>query len=124
MLDIIKDNKPEYYEAAKKVSALKKIYYCNIFIMKKLDFYKYCKFIFDILFEIDKRHNFTSDKDVLKYTKKYFNGSRKYYRQARLQGFLAERVSNIFYYKNFKKIKTFKIGRYNYSIKNNNIDNY
>ena len=112
MLDIIKDYKPDYYEAAKKVSILKKIYYFNIFIMKKKDFLKYCKFIFDILFEIDKRHNFTTDGDVLKYTNEYFNGSKGYYRQSRLQGFLAERISNIFYYKNFKKIKTFKIGNY------------
>ena len=117
MLDIIKEIKPDYYKAALKISKSKKIYYCNIFIMKKKDFLKYCEFVFDILFELDKRNNFTSDKDILEYTKKYFNDSSKYYRQSRMQGFLAERISNIFYYKNFKRIKTFRIGNYNSSYK-------
>ena len=117
MLDIIKEIKPEYYKSALEISKSKKIYLCNIFIMKKKDFFKYCEFIFDILFELDKRNNFTSDNDVLEYTKKYFNGSSKYYRQSRMQGFLAERISNIFYYKNFKRLKTFRIGNYNNSYK-------
>ena len=112
MIDIIRVVKPEYYEVSKKISKSKKIYYCNIFIMKKRDFFNYCKFIFDILFEIDKRNNFTSDNDVLKYTKKYFNDSKESYRQSRLQGYLAERASNIFYSKNFKRIKTFKVGNF------------
>jgi len=120
MMNIIKDIRPEYYESAKKVSMSLKRYYCNIFIMKKEDFFKYCEFTFDILFELDKRKNFTCDRDVLEYTKKYFNDSRKYFRQARMQGFLAERISNIFYYQNFKRIKTYKVGNYKISYKINN----
>ena len=112
MLDIIRNIKPEYYEASKKVSKSKKIYYYNIFIMKKRDFFKYCEFVFDVLFELDKRNNFTTDNDVLKYTKKYFNNSLESLRQSRMEGFLAERASNIFYFKNFKRIKTFKVGNY------------
>jgi len=118
VINIIKEIKPEYYEAAKKAIISKKIFFCNIFIMKKKDFLKYCEFVFDILFEFDRRNNFTSDKDVLKFTKKYFNNSSKYYRQSRMQGFLAERISNIFYYKNFKRIKTFQIGNYKNHYKN------
>ena len=107
ILNIIKDIKPEYYKTALETSNKTQIYFCNIFIMKKEDFFKYCEFMFDILFEFDRRNNFSSDDDVLNYTKKIYNDSLIYYRQSRLQGFLAERISNIFYNKNFKKIISF-----------------
>ena len=68
--------------------------------MKKSDFFKYCEFMYDVLFEFDRRHNLTSDEDVLKYVKNNFY-------QSRLQGFLSERIANIFYFNNFKKIKLF-----------------
>lgn len=110
VLDIIKETKPEYYETAIKVSNYTKMYICNLFIMKTKDFYNYCKFMFDILFEFDKRNNFTSDKEVLNYTKRlyYKNISESNY-QSRIEAFLSERLSNIFYAKNFKKIKTFNM---------------
>ena len=112
LLDIIKKLKPDYYGAALNFTKNKKIYYYNIFIMEKNDFFKYCEFIFDILFEFDKRYNFKNDKDIFKYTTKIFNNTKKANRQSRLQGFLAERLSNIFYNKHFKRIKEYKIGRY------------
>lgn len=108
-LDIIKKIKPDYYDTALKFAKNKEIYYLNIFIMKKDDFFKYCEFIFDILFEFDKRYHFKTDEDVLKYTTKIFSDKKKVYRQSRLDGFLAERLSNIFYNKHFKKIKEYKI---------------
>ena len=86
------------------------MYICNLFIMKTKDFYNYCKFMFDILFEFDKRNNFTSDKEVLNYTKRlYYNNISESNYQSRIEGFLSERLSNIFYAKNFKKIKTFNM---------------
>ena len=109
LLDIIKVIKPDYYKTAMKTSKEKHIYFCNLFIMKKEDFFNYCKFVYDILFEFDFRHNFTSDKDVFDYTKKYFNDSIQYDFQSRLDGFLAERISNIFFRKYFKKIKLYKM---------------
>ena len=113
ILEIIKDIKPDYYEYALKTSQKKYIYFCNLFIMKKNDFFKYCDFIYDVLFEFDRRHNFTSDEDVLNYTMKFYkNNSSMFYYQSRLQGFLAERISNIFYQKNFKRIRTFDFGNY------------
>ena len=102
MLDIIKDIKPEYYETAIN----------NLFIMKKTDFLIYCEFIYEVLFEFDKRNNFTSDEDVLDYTKQFYNSSDTQIYQSRIQAFLGERLSNIYYYKNFKKIKTFNSGNY------------
>ena len=100
IIDIIKDIKPEYYESAIKTINLTRIHYCNIFIMKKSDFLKYCEFMYDVLFEFDRRHNLTSDEDVLNYV------NNDIY-QSRLQGFLSERLGNIFYFQNFKKIKMF-----------------
>ena len=77
--------------------------------MKIEDFYKYCEFMFDVLFELDKKYNFKTDYDVLLYTKKIFNDTKKAFRQSRLHGFLAEKLSNIFYNKHFKRIKEIKI---------------
>lgn len=107
MLDIIKKIKPDYYKTAIKTSKERKIYFCNLFIMKKEDFFKYCEFLFDILFEFDKRNNFTSDNDVINYLKSIYNDSDKISYQTRIQGFLSERISNIFFRHNFKRIKTF-----------------
>ena len=83
IINIIKEIKPEYYKTAKKTSRGRKIYVGNLFIMKKKDFFKYCKFIFDILFEFDKRNSFRSDKNVLDYMKKLFDNSTIYHYQSR-----------------------------------------
>ena len=109
LIQIIKDIKPDYYETALHTINETKIYSCNLFIMKKKDFFEYCEFMFDILFEFDKRNNFTSDNDVLNYAKKIFHKPSSYYYQSRIQGFLAERISNIFFRKYFKRIKTYGI---------------
>lgn len=107
ILNIIKDIKPDYYKSALETSNKTKVYFCNLFIMKKEDFFKYCEFMFDILFEFDRRNNFSSDNDVLNYTKKIYNDSNMSNRQSRLQAFLSERISNIFFNKNFKKVISF-----------------
>ena len=109
ILDIIKSIKPNYYKSALKTVKKRKMYIGNIFIMKKEDFFKYCEFIFDILFEFDKRNNLTSDIDVFNYTKKFYNNNEECFIQSRLQGYLAERISNIFFNYYFKKIKTISI---------------
>ena len=112
LLDIIKSIKPEYYESALNSTKKKHIYIGNLFIMKKKDFYKYCEFMYDILFEFDRRHNFTSDNDLLNYSKLFFNDSYSYYYQSRVESFLSERISNFFFDKNFKRIKVFDYGNY------------
>lgn len=109
VMDIIKIKHPDYYKTALKVAKENKIYYFNIFIMKKEDFFKYCEFMFDILSEFDKRYNFKTDKDILNYTYNIFHQTKIAYRQSRLQGFLSERLSNIFYNKHFKRIKEYKL---------------
>ena len=105
IIDIIKDIKPEYYESAIKTTNLTNVHLCNLFIMKKSDFFKYCEFIYDVLFEFDRRHNFTSDDDVLNYVKNNTITSNNFFYQSRLQGFLSERLGNMFFFNNFIKIK-------------------
>ena len=112
ILEVIKDIKPEYYKTALKTSKEKKIFICNLFIMKKEDFLKYCEFMYDILFEFDKRNNYTSDEDLLNYSKELYKDKYQQLYQSRLEAFLSERIGNIFYYQNFKKIKTFDFGNY------------
>ena len=79
--------------------------------MKKHDFFRYCEFMFDVLFEFDRRNNFTKDDDVINYLRKNYKNI-DYNRQSRLQAFLSERIGNIFFYHNFKKIKTFNFGNF------------
>ena len=108
VIKIIKEKKPEYYETAIESLNSKEGYFKNMFIMKKGDFFKYCGFIYDILFEFDRRHNFTSDKDILNYLKKYYPRNLILHHM-RIQGFLSERLSSIFFKHNFKRIKIFPI---------------
>ena len=112
IINIIKEIKPDYYETALRVNNIKEIYFCNLFIMKKEDFLKYCEFMFDILFEFDKRHNFKTDDDVLNYAMKFYKSESVYLHQSRLEAFLSERIANIFIYHNFKRIKIIDYGNY------------
>jgi hypothetical protein len=108
IINIIKEIKPEYYQSAIESLNSKDGYFYNIFIMKKEDFFKYCEFIFDIFFEFDRRNNFTSDKDIINYLESYFP-KEKASIQIRVQGFLSERLSSIFFKHNFKRIKNFPV---------------
>ena len=117
IIDIIKKLKPEYYETALKTSQEKRVFLNNMFIMKKEDFLKYCEFIYDILFEFDKRNNFKTDEDVLNYVKKFFQTNHSIYYQSRMQGFLCERVANIFYHYNFKRIGTFYFKNFEFKVR-------
>lgn len=105
-IDIIRDLYPEYYPYAKSFLEKKWANYCNIFIMKKDDFIKWGKFVFDVLLELDRRYNLTSDEDIENLMK---NEKEKTYInlnipiQSRLEGFIIERISNIFYDRHFHK---------------------
>ena len=75
--------------------------------MKKDDFIEYGNFVFGVLFEFDRRNNLNSDEDIKKYIEKNFINKTKFDNivnsinyQRRLEGFLLERLTNIFY--NFK----------------------
>lgn len=126
IIEIIKEIKPEYYPTALEVSKKNKMHYCNLFIMKKQDFLNYCKFMYDILFEFDKRNNFTSDADLMEYTKRLYKNRKAQLYQSRLEAFLSERIGNIYYFHHFKHFKIFDFGNFkglNQNITLNQTDN-
>ena len=80
MLDVLKEKYPDYLPYAEKYLNGHKTYLNNMFIMKKEIFEPYCEWLFDILFECDKRIDF-SDYSV---------------EAVRTPGHLAERLLNIY----------------------------
>ena len=77
--NIIEKNTPEYIEAFDKVSNRRYFYNYNMFIMSKPLFDEYAKWIFPILFELEKNVNI---ENYSKYNK-------------RIYGFLSERMFNV-----------------------------
>lgn len=76
---IIGEIYPEYSDAFMRVMDRKKLHIFNMFVMKKKDFDAYCKWLFDILFELEKRI------DISEYNQY----------DARVFGFLSERLFNV-----------------------------
>ena len=92
MLDIIKEKYPEYYETANWYLDKSPFgYYCNMFIMKKELFHQYSEWLFNILFEHEKRRDYTN-YDATGY---------------RVSGYLGERLFAIWYL-HLKKCRKYK----------------
>ena len=77
--------------------------------MKKDDFIKQGEFLFGVLLELDRRYNLTTNEDIQNLLKEEIKRSNKLKMdllnyQMRLEGFLSERISGIFYEKHFQKI--------------------
>lgn len=85
---IIKEKYPDYIESFDKVINGKTLHLYNMFVMKKEDFDEYCKWLFDILFELEKRTDI-SEYDAY---------------QSRIYGFISERLFNVWTLKNSKQI--------------------
>lgn len=82
LLEIIQEKYPKYFAAAQYYLRKSPVgYFCNMFIMKKELFQKYCAWLFDILKEHEKRRD-CHDYDVDAY---------------RVSGYLGERLFGIYY---------------------------
>lgn len=108
--DILKENHFEYYETYKRFIKMNIMIPCNMFIMKSEDFIKLIKLSKEIVKEYCWRKGIDFNKIVLenknKYLKKtYPNNTVEY--QSKILTYILERLTNIFIFKNFKKIKTF-----------------
>lgn len=79
-LNIIRDKYPEYVETTKEVMGSNEMYICLNFIMKKELFIEYMEWIFGILFELEKRTDWSQYSE---------------YAQIRTPAFIAERFFNI-----------------------------
>ena len=80
-LNILKEKYPEFAETADKYMKSNVAHECNMFIMKKDIYKKYCAWLFDILFEAEKQID-TTWYSVEEY---------------RVMGYLAERLCGIYY---------------------------
>ena len=77
--DVIKEKYPEYYQTFETLIHGPHTYFGNIFITSKKTYDRYCEWLFDILFEVEKRTDFTG-----------YNGYQK-----RLFGFLSEFLQTV-----------------------------
>ena len=82
--EIIQEKYPEYIEAFDKIANGRKLYLYNMFISRKEIFDEYYKWLFDILFELEKRVDISNYTD---YDKRIF-------------GFLSERLLSVWLEKN------------------------
>ena len=87
--EIIAVDYPEYLSSFEQVMSGKQLHLYNMFIMKKEFFDKYCEWLFDILFKLEKQIDI-SDYD--NYQKRVF-------------GFIAERLFNVWVLHHQLKIK-------------------
>ncbi len=86
---IIQELYPKYSEAFEKVMGRTKLHILNMFVMKKQLFDEYCSWLFSILFELEKRI------DVTNYSQY----------EARVFGFISERLFNVWLEKQQLKVK-------------------
>ena len=112
--DIIRKRYKSYCEPMELFLNGKVLIPYNMFIMKRSDFKKCCKFVLGVLekyikivgTDISKRIEDNKDK----YLKKFSPNDTPEY-QYRIGGYLAERLTNIFIMKNFKQIQLYSVVR-------------
>lgn len=96
---VIEEKYPDYLDTFNKVSKSNFYYNLNMMICSKNIFDNYCKWLFDILFEVEKRSDTSSYSDYDK----------------RLYGFLSEIMLRVWLEKNNYKLKEYDV--YNNEIK-------
>ena len=110
--NIIDEKYPEYRVAFRSFLYGKTMFPYNMVIMKREDFLRYIKFIKDVLddylnivgTDINKRIEENKDK----YLKDFYPNNTVEY-QYRIGGYLAERLTTVFIYGNFKHIKPYDV---------------
>jgi hypothetical protein len=86
---IISSKYPNYLNNFDEVMNGKKLYLYNMFIMSKENFNKYCEWLFNILFELEKKIDISNYDEY----------------QKRVFGFLSERLFNVWLLNNPQRIK-------------------
>ena len=90
---IIKELSPEYHDAFSTLMRQRKLHLFNMFVISKEHFENYMQWLFMILFELEKRTDL-SHYDTY---------------QARLFGFMSERLFNVWIIKNDLKVKEIQV---------------
>jgi hypothetical protein len=111
MLEVINELYPQYKDDADAVMKGNTFYPCNMLIMKKQDFKKYCEFVFNVIDGYLDKLNVEYLEDIEKRVKndwsnyhKPFHPNNTVWYQMRIGGFLAERLLNIFAKYHFKNV--------------------
>lgn len=78
--EVVLEKYPNYQDSFERIENSRSFYACNMFISKREIFNEYYSWLFDILFEVEKRVDISNYDD---YNKRIF-------------GFLAERLFNVF----------------------------
>lgn len=101
LCDIIKTFHNQYYGAFTEMMYAKDMHHCNMVVLPKHLFFEYCEFLFDVFDKFDKLIGIKNDEESIKYASTIINElsehayKDKYY-QARIQGFLSERLTDVF----------------------------
>lgn len=103
---IIYRNDPDYADSLECVLSAEKASYCNMMIMSFDNFDRYCKWLFPILFELERA------TDLSGYSKE----------EARIYGYLSEILLNVWVKKNNLKVKYISIVNSEFSV-NQHIEN-
>lgn len=110
--NIVKRKAPEYYKAFESFVDGNILFPCNMFIMKKADFIEYINFIKKIMYEYldivgtDIKKRIEDNKE--KYLKDFSPNNTVEY-QYRIGGYLSERLTNVFIFKKFERVKAYKM---------------
>jgi len=89
MINVLKEIRPEYYVTSKNIFQNNFLYHCNIFITKKEELDKYCKWLFPLLEMIENRLDLRERDEY----------------QSRAMGFICERLFTLYVLHNNFKIK-------------------
>lgn len=91
--DVLVEKYPEYLDVYRDVIYGHKSYLYNMFIMSRENTITYCDWLFDVLFEVEKRTDLTG------YTTQ----------QLRIYGYMSERLLTCYILKNKFKVKEFQV---------------
>lgn len=95
-----------YFDAFENVMNSSMMFPCNMVIMKKEDFEEYVDFIRNVLDEYIKYVGIDIEKRIENNKEKYlknFSPNNEVWYQYRIGGYLAERLTNVFYLSILKK---------------------
>lgn len=100
---VFKEHFKDYMNGFEKMKKAEYLYNSSMFIMRHDDFYKFMDFIFDVLHEYMKAHNFRNHQDCIDWVNankdKYLKRYLQYYdvtMQSRIVGYIAERAMNAY----------------------------
>ena len=109
---IVDEYYPEYPEAMEILLSGKMLVPCHMFIMKSEDFKEFVEFVYGVLdkyvdavgTDIEKRVNDNKEKYI-----KEFSPNNLLEYQYRIGGYIGERLTNVFLFKKFKKMKMYDV---------------